>query len=132
MDDADEAWLAQGGLSEDEFDQLVRLTARYFCYNVDQFDDWKMPGPWGNFYVSFGWEPHTPDRRTDDGYRPMWPTAAPGEPAFAVIAVKPDGSEHEVSRWTREVVANLQRDLRAGSAWFKAKDGDATYLVRPV
>jgi hypothetical protein len=115
-------------LSQDEFDQLVRLTARYFLHDVDQFDHWLMPGPEGDtFYVDFGWGPLTNE---PEFYRPMWPTAEPGQPAWALWRVKPDASREEVARYATAEAANAYK-----TAWDDAsarrRDG-VTFVVTPA
>src|SRR3954468_16289835 len=89
-----EDWLAAGSLSQDEFDQLVRLTARYFYWDVDQFDRWLMPAEDGPFYVDFSWETQFPDAP-----RPMWPKAKPGERAWRVWRQDDNGNQVEVARY---------------------------------
>ncbi|CAN5649068.1 hypothetical protein BH10ACT8_BH10ACT8_09600 [soil metagenome] len=89
-----EDWLAAGPLSQDEFDQLVRLTARYFYWDVDQFDHWLMSVDEADFYVDFSWDTQFPDR-----YRPMWPTAKPADRAWAVWRQDDNGNRVEVARY---------------------------------
>jgi hypothetical protein len=85
-----EDWLEAGSLSNDEFDQLVRLTARYFWHQVDQFDHWKMPGPGGNyFFVDFSWETPHPD--DPDVYSRCGPRCHPASPAGHFGAANPTG-----------------------------------------
>jgi hypothetical protein len=91
-----EDWLAAGSLSEEEFDQLVRLTARYFYWDVDQFDHWLMSsGSNEFFYVDFSDETLYPE----NAYRPMWPVAEPGERAWTVWRQDDNGNQVEMSRY---------------------------------
>lgn len=102
-----EDWLAAGSLSDEEFDQLVRLTARYFLFNVDQFDHWKMPAPEEkHFYVDFSWQTLYPD---PDVYRPVWPALSDGLPGWTLWRRDPDGTEIEVARYASKEAADLFR-----------------------
>lgn len=89
-----EDWLSAGSLSQDEFDQLVRLTARYFVWDVDQFDHWEMNFEDGRFFVDFSWETKRPD-----AYRPMWPTARPGDRAWTVWRQDDNGNRIAMARY---------------------------------
>lgn len=123
-----EDWLAAGSLSKEEFDQLVRLMARYFLHDVDQFDHWKMPGPDGNFFfVDFSWQTSYPD--DPDVYRPMWPPLPPGAPGWTLWRREPDGSKHEIARYGTRDAAEAYRTACVHSSDRK-RDG-RRYEVTP-
>ena len=104
-----EDWLAAGSLSQDEFEQLVQLTARYFYWDVDQFDQWLMPAEAGAFYIDFSRASEYPD-----AYRCMWPTAKPNERAWTVWRQDDNGNQVEMARYgnpraAATVVAEYER-----------------------
>jgi hypothetical protein len=102
-----EDWFAEGALSQEEFDLLVRLTARYVGWDVDQFDHWELPTPNGPWWVDFGCR-KMEDVYGEDAYRVMWPIAEPGEPAWTVWRQDDNGVKVEVARYDREDVAKAR------------------------
>jgi hypothetical protein len=118
-----EEWLAAGSLSHDEFDQLVRLTARYFLWDVDQFDHWKMSYEDGHFYVGFSWETEHPDT-----CRPMWPTAQPGERSWVVWRQDDNGNQVVMARYgnqraAQDVVEAFEHRAHKQLYWVEAPSG---------
>ena len=113
-----EDWLAAGSLSQDEFDQLVRLTARYFIWDVDQFDHWIMFSDDAPFFVDFSWSTQHPD-----AYRVMWPTAKPGERTWAVWRQDDNGNQVEMARFENAKVA------AAVAAYFERRGHKQMYWV---
>lgn len=93
-----ESWFESGALSQDEFDLMVRLVARYVAWDVDQFDHWEMPTPSGDaMYVDF--HQGTTEAYSADAYRPMWPTAEPGQPAWTVWRQDDNGNRVPMLRF---------------------------------
>jgi hypothetical protein len=97
-----EEWLAQGSLSQVEFELMVRLVGRYVRWDVDQFDHWVMPTDAGPWYVDFSIAPS--DGAT--GVRPVWPTAEPGGPAWVVWRQDDNGVRAEVARFASSAPAH--------------------------
>ena len=126
-----EEWLAAGALSEEEFELLVRLTARYFIYDVDQFDHWKMPGIDGNFfYVDFSWNPGLPD--DGESYRPMWPSlSSSDESGWVLWQVDAGGARREVARYATKGAADAYR-LHAEHAAHRRGNGRSYVVTSPT
>jgi hypothetical protein len=110
-----EDWFAAGSSSQDEFDQLVRLTGRYCFWDVDQFDSWLIPAEGGPYYVDFSTETQYPDT-----YRPMWPMAEPKERAWSVWRQDDNGNQVEMARYAnpRAAAAVVAANERRGHKQF--------------
>ena len=103
-----EEWLEAGPLSQEEFRQLVKLTARYVYWDVDQFDHWVMPAPTGSMYVDFnqGFAGAYPE----DAYRPMWPNAEAGDPVWSLWRQDDNGNRVEMARYANENAAKRHQE----------------------
>ena len=116
-----EEWLTAGSLTSDELETLVKLTARYLLYDVDQFDHWVMGAERGGpVYVSFDWETQFPD-----AYRVMWPSVEPGAPAWVVWKQDGNGNQVEVARLGNSKIAEIYL------AGCKRRGQEQTYWVVP-
>ncbi len=100
-----EEWLEAGALSDEEFAQLVRLTARYVYWDVDQFDHWLLASEDGEHYIDFTEGDPPPFEAT--AYRPMWPRVDAGtSPKWTVWSEDDDGNRVEVAQFGNEGAAH--------------------------
>ena len=122
-----EDWLAAGSLSAEELELLVKLTARYFWHDVDQFEHWLVPGPDDNtFYVDFRWQPVDAD---PGGYVPMWPPLPADQPGWVITGHDPDGTSTEVIRFATEHAA--REHVRVFDANASQARSGRTYTITP-
>lgn len=119
-----ESWFEAGALSRDEFEQLVRLTARYVAWDVDQFDHWAMPTPEGAvMYVDFnqGEQSVYPT----DGYRTMWPTGSAEDPRWTLWRQDDNGNRVPMRHYGNEHTA------RSVAEEFERRGHKQMYWVEP-
>ena len=116
-----EEWLEAGALTDEEFAQLVKLTARYVYWDVDQFDHWVLASEDGDHYVDF--TQGRPPPFELDAYRAMWPRAdARTTPVWAAWRKDENGNRVELARFGNEgaataLVAAYERRGRRQICW---------------
>ena len=87
-----EEWFAAGGLSQEDFELLVKLAARYVYWDVDQFDHWELPTPGGSMFVDFNQSGPTPYGEDPTAYRVLWPSLAVSERGWTVWREDDEGA----------------------------------------
>ena len=116
-----EEWFAAGGLSQEDFELLVKLAARYVYWDVDQFDHWELPTPGGSMFVDFNQSGPTPYGEDPTAYRVLWPSLAVSERGWTVWREDDEGAR-PVATFAEEAPARaLAAQWRPGQrrAWVR-------------
>lgn len=119
-----EPWFDAGALSQDEFDHLMKLVARYVAWDVDQFDHWAMPAPAGSImYVDFNQADQA--AYPVDAYRMMWPDLPASSVGWTLWRQDDDGNRVVVQRYGNEHAARMRAEA------LEARGHKQRYWVEP-